>query len=81
MKIVYQVTDEDIRANVIKALEDIEADNPVKYPDESTRNVVIETCVDYICDAYEYNTCVDGYIPGYCGIVYDTLHDYDCLSD
>ena len=80
MRIVYQVTDDDVRQNVIEALQEIEEDNPVRYPEESTRKEVIQACVDYICDAYECNICT-GYVPGYASIVYDTLHDYECIDD
>ena len=81
MKIIYQVTDEDILTNIEDALQEIEDDNPVMYPDESTRKEVIEVCLEYICDAYDRNAYYnDGYIPGYYSIVYDTLMDYDCIE-
>lgn len=81
MRIVYQVTDEDIRANVIKALYEIEEDNPVEYPDPTIRQTLIDDCTEYIIDAYDRNTDERGYIPSYYNVVYDTLHDYDCIDD
>ena len=82
MKIVYQVTDEGVRANVMDALEEIEDDNKVIYPDESTRNEIISVCTEYILDAYERNEYYGSvYSPGYYSIVYCTLQDYDCLIE
>lgn len=80
MRIVYQVTDEDVRVNVVEALEEIESDEVVTYLDESEREEIIECAVDYSCDAYERNACCGGYTPQYYTTVYDTLRDYECIE-
>lgn len=81
MRIVFQVTDVDVRENVRQALKQIEEDTEVTYPDdnESTKIEVIECATDYICDRYERSD--NGYLPNYYMIVYDTLKDYYCIVD
>lgn len=66
MKIISQVTDESIRWNVLDAIEELEEDEVIQFPDDDARNDFINECVERIIDNYEtYDHDPCGYTPNY----------------
>lgn len=86
-KVLYQVTEEDVREEVCRVLEEYEEDGLTKYPDETARESVIQEAVETVVNGYEsydnyYSMYTGGsYNPNYEDIVYDALRDCDCLNE
>lgn len=77
MRIVsmWTITDEDIIRGVREAVEELETDEQITFPDDSSRDELIEECVSaisYMLESYEG----DPYTPNYTVIVLDTANIY-----
>ena len=72
------ITDEDIRYNVETAVQELEEENQVAFPDRDARSEFINDCVSCVIDKYElYERDPFGYRPDYRVTVLDMADLYE----